>query len=307
MAISSSGSISLSTIQTEFGGSNPIGINEYYRGGSYVSQNHQNVNVPTSGQVDMAKYRGTNWARSFSITISSDQGSSYNIRNALISAGWNQTDPVYAIITINSNIKVGASSTSAGACQCGGPFPAGSHVKLVNNGYILGKGGNGGTGGTTSSNPATSGGAGGVGMHITGMGTDVLLWVENNGTIAGGGGGGGGGGLQQVANPRGENDPQTYSYYSGGGGGGAGYRFGSGGGAQSASGSNGTDGYGSGGSGGSSGTTGGSGGSNGNAGGSGSGGNITGGASGGAAGAATNGASNITTWLATGTRVGTVG
>ena len=32
MALSSSGSISLSQIQTEYGGSNPIGLNEYYIG-----------------------------------------------------------------------------------------------------------------------------------------------------------------------------------------------------------------------------------------------------------------------------------
>lgn len=36
MALQSSGAISFSDIQTEFGGSNPIGINEYYKGGSYV-------------------------------------------------------------------------------------------------------------------------------------------------------------------------------------------------------------------------------------------------------------------------------
>lgn len=36
MSLQSSGAISLSQIQSEFGGSNPISINEYYRGGSRV-------------------------------------------------------------------------------------------------------------------------------------------------------------------------------------------------------------------------------------------------------------------------------
>ena len=36
MALQGSGQISFLDLQNEFGGSNPIGINEYYRGGSYV-------------------------------------------------------------------------------------------------------------------------------------------------------------------------------------------------------------------------------------------------------------------------------
>jgi Phage tail fibre adhesin Gp38 len=295
MAIGGSGAISLNTIATEFGGTTPHGINEYYRGGSYVSLN--NEGIPTSGQIAFNQYYGTNYAQAFSLTVSSNT-TGYNLRSALVSAGWNQTVPVYVVCTINSNVYVGSDSTSNPAFDMGGTFPAGSLLKLVNNGYILGRGGSGGTGGTTSSNPATAGGGGGGALSVT-----WPMRVENNNIIAGGGGGGGGGGLNRVDNPRGENDPQTYSYYSGGGGGGAGYRFGPGGGGQSASGSNGTDGYGGGGSGGSSGTTGGAGGSNGNAGGSGSGGNITGGAAGGGAGYAVSGNSNIT-WLATGTRTG---
>ena len=36
MALQTSGAISLGDLQTEFGGSNPIGMSEYYRGGAYV-------------------------------------------------------------------------------------------------------------------------------------------------------------------------------------------------------------------------------------------------------------------------------
>ena len=36
MALQSSGAISLSDIQTEFTGANPIGMNEYYKNGTYV-------------------------------------------------------------------------------------------------------------------------------------------------------------------------------------------------------------------------------------------------------------------------------
>lgn len=50
MALSNSGSISLSQIQTEYGGSNPISLNEYYNGGSLVLPNNSSTaNSSTPG------------------------------------------------------------------------------------------------------------------------------------------------------------------------------------------------------------------------------------------------------------------
>ena len=60
MALPNSGSISLADIQTEFGGSNPIGLNEYYRNGSYVTPN--NTNIPTSGLIDFNDFYGAETA-----------------------------------------------------------------------------------------------------------------------------------------------------------------------------------------------------------------------------------------------------
>jgi hypothetical protein len=54
-------SISLSQIQTEFGGSNPISISEYYAGGSYVGSGKANatsVAIPTSGTISFANFSG---------------------------------------------------------------------------------------------------------------------------------------------------------------------------------------------------------------------------------------------------------
>ena len=61
MAIPSSGTISLATIQTEFCGSNPIGLNEYYAGGAYVAAGTSGTNgpVPSSGQIGVANFYGT--------------------------------------------------------------------------------------------------------------------------------------------------------------------------------------------------------------------------------------------------------
>lgn len=57
MALQSSGPISLSQIQAEFGGSNPISLSEYYRNGSYTTSN--NTSVPTSGATSLGSFYGS--------------------------------------------------------------------------------------------------------------------------------------------------------------------------------------------------------------------------------------------------------
>lgn len=61
MPIPSSGAISLDTIQTEFGGSNPISLSEYYAGGSYVPAGTSGTNgaVPSSGEISFSIFYGT--------------------------------------------------------------------------------------------------------------------------------------------------------------------------------------------------------------------------------------------------------
>tara|TARA_R110000803_G_scaffold65463_1_gene126589 strand:- start:2143 stop:3165 length:1023 start_codon:yes stop_codon:yes gene_type:complete len=56
MALQASGTITLAQIQTEFGGSNPISLSEYYRGGSLVGNTSANASVPTSGAINMANF-----------------------------------------------------------------------------------------------------------------------------------------------------------------------------------------------------------------------------------------------------------
>lgn len=58
MAIQTSGPIKLSDLQTEFGGTNPIRISEYYRG-LEVPEAPQNQSVPTSGTISMSDFYGT--------------------------------------------------------------------------------------------------------------------------------------------------------------------------------------------------------------------------------------------------------
>lgn len=53
MAIVSSGAVSLGAIQTEFGGSNPISMSEYYQGGSIIGAGVYPNTIPTSGIIQL--------------------------------------------------------------------------------------------------------------------------------------------------------------------------------------------------------------------------------------------------------------
>jgi len=61
MTIPSSGPLTFSDIQTEFGGSNPIGINEYYAGGGLVPAGTTGTYgaVPSSGALSVQNFYGT--------------------------------------------------------------------------------------------------------------------------------------------------------------------------------------------------------------------------------------------------------
>lgn len=58
MTLQTSGAISLANIQTEFGGANPISINEYYRGGVYVANTTATANIPVSGGISFSNFYG---------------------------------------------------------------------------------------------------------------------------------------------------------------------------------------------------------------------------------------------------------
>jgi hypothetical protein len=61
MALPSSGPLTLANIQTEFGGSNPISLNEYYAGGANVPAGTSGTYgaVPSSGTISIRNFYGT--------------------------------------------------------------------------------------------------------------------------------------------------------------------------------------------------------------------------------------------------------
>ena len=147
-------------------------------------------------------------SNTYPFTISSNQTNA-NLRTLAVNAGWPGTAKVVA--TINSGIYISSNSTGTAALTINGAFPNG--VELINNGFIIGMGGNGGVGkgqSFPSLGPA-NGSAGGLALAVS-----VATTITNgSGTIGGGGGGGGGGGENYV-----QLSPKSSQTYEGGGGGG---------------------------------------------------------------------------------------
>jgi len=117
----------------------------------------------------------------FTANISTNQAD-LNLASWALDAGWDGV--ANSIITIDSNVYVYSTSTATPALSTG-VFPSG--LKIIVNGYIMGRGGNGG---------GFTGSATGTAVAGTNGGTAIKL--ECNTTISGavgayiGGGGGGG-------------------------------------------------------------------------------------------------------------------
>jgi hypothetical protein len=294
----SGNSISSSQIQTEFGGSNPIRMSQYYGLDS---------GIPTSGSIKFSNFYGKilNATRTIGLTQNFNARSDFQT-NATIVGGKKTASSVYSnnqavkyIIDVNGTIS--ASSTGFAAFDTG-TFPSGSSIYLnvLSGNYIIGAGGKGG-----DTNGA-AGGAGGPALTLR-----LPTYITNNGTIAGGGGGGGAGGYgyasYYIQTSCFTQYLQTDTANGGGGGGGAGIIAGSGGSGGNAgssgsflSGGVGGAGYGSGQ------ASSGSGGSGGNLGFAGSAGGGGNGGAKGTGGAAGNYIVNgvYVTWITTGTRLG---
>jgi len=291
MAIPGPGvAISMNTIATEFGGTVPHSLSEYYRGGGLVPNTPTNSAIPTSGQIAMGNFYGSANRVQIALTLAANTYNYdvYTNRGPTYAAGSSDIT-----VTVNPGVIVGSTANPTYAMLVPSSFNPGDTVTIVNNGVIQGRGGNGGNG--SPAGGATPGAGGGSALYVNRPTT-----VTNNGTIAGGGGGGGGGFGSGPMPPA--KNPNTSG--GGGGGGGAGFNGGTGGsGALSGgSGSPGTSpaGGSGGGPGGPSASGGGPGGGRGAAGTS-----IPGGGSGGGAGNYIVG-NPFVTWPATGTRQGGV-
>lgn len=113
MPLPSSGLISLADIQTEFGGVNPIGINEYYRNGGLVSSN--NTNVPTSGTISLANFYGARKQVLVPVVLDFPDGSPFS--NPEWTNNYNNTFGYWTMPSniLNNTLNITAIGAGAGA------------------------------------------------------------------------------------------------------------------------------------------------------------------------------------------------
>ena len=112
MALQASGQISLADLQTEYGGSNPIGMNEYYRGGSLVAGSSSSTTSYTPAYAASSTPNGYFWRTDYGF-IEIRLGTNFGTMDlgAVSSVSNNQS---YSI-TANSVIDPNPDPANAGA------------------------------------------------------------------------------------------------------------------------------------------------------------------------------------------------
>ena len=120
------------------------------------------------------------------LTIAANQSNS-DVQTMLKTAGWDGVTPIYSTITINSGVTLYATSYLHNGLDLKGVFPANSQISIVNNGTIMGSGGEGTTyTGSLGQYIVTAPTNGSAGLYISASSTN---FITNNGVIEGGGGG----------------------------------------------------------------------------------------------------------------------
>lgn len=133
----------------------------------------------------IAGIMASNGRRRVSIVISADR-SNYTL-NTLAVPGYGRGSTDVELV-INSNVSIYSTSYLNPALTISA-FNSGDTITIINNGTIQGTGGAGGSASAFRLVPGSRGGNGGPAIDIR-----FSITIQNNGTIAGGGGGGGGGG-----------------------------------------------------------------------------------------------------------------
>ena len=180
MPIKSSGQLYFSEIVAEFADTTPHYLSEFYRGGGKVPTN--NTNVPASGAIYFSNFYNAVNKPTLSVVYSTNTQQATVNPTSLPGYIAGLTD---ITITVNSGVYVWSDSTSVPALTINGGLSSGDTIRLINNGFIMGKGGKGGGHGQFR-NSALASTPGGPALSI-----GLNLEIINNSYIGGGGGGGG--------------------------------------------------------------------------------------------------------------------
>jgi hypothetical protein len=204
MAIPASGQVTLAALQAEYGGVDPVSLNEYYRGGLYVPIGTGTATIPASGAISLDNFRGTSKTTTVTYEIIGgggaggfgvdDEGEQFRGTFGAAGGASSVSGPNFQTIT---------AAGGAGGQNCGGQrgqtgFPGASTVygaggaggALNSNGGAAsgrgaGGGGGGGDRGSTFDSGGCSGFGGGAGTLLTGT-VEVIYGTTLTVTIGAG-------------------------------------------------------------------------------------------------------------------------
>ena len=154
MALPESGPLSLSDIQAEFGGTNPISISEYYKGGAFVLTTDFAPNVPTSGTINISDFYGARKTTLTTLTFTTAGDNLFVVPSTVVGN-------LQIVSMTGAGGGGGGPDSQPGASGYGGLTITGGNVSVsagdIVNAYVGAGGGAGGSGG---------GGGGGGGKII---------------------------------------------------------------------------------------------------------------------------------------------
>jgi hypothetical protein len=144
MALPSSGPLSLSDIQAEFGGTNPISLSEYYKGGAFVLTTDFAPNVPTSGTINISDFYNARKTTLTTLTFTTAGDNLFVVPSTVVGN--------LQIVTMTGGGGGGGGPDSQpGASGYGGVTITGGNVPVsagdIVNAFVGGGGGAGGSGG----------------------------------------------------------------------------------------------------------------------------------------------------------------
>jgi len=228
MALPSTGNISLGSIQTEFGGSNPISLSEYYMNGGIVPNGTRGNSglLPSSGQISLSSFYGSSQVPTsmpVSVLIVGGGGgghSRYSGDNNAMNGGGGAGGVAAGNISIPRGTysftigsggyqSNGGNTVAFGYTAYGGGMGGGSDGRAGSNGGSGGggagtQGGNAASGVSIQPNPTT-----GTFANLTGYGNSGGYFSGSGGGAGGPGSGSNGGvGIQWI----------NGTYFAGGGG-----------------------------------------------------------------------------------------
>ena len=227
MSIPLTGPVTLAQLQIEFGGTDPVSLDEYYRGGAFVPNTTRNASIPTSGAISLEEFRGSSKTTTVTYAIigggggggagrADDGGAGYGLYatsggNSSISGTGVQTITAaggqggYSFAFVfNSPLGSGQSTIYGPGGAGGGSDAAGSPAPSTS--YGAGGGGGGGDPPNTYDSSGNKGEGGYAGTYLTGT-VEVVYGTELTITI-------GGQGLGHIAGYPGANGAAGYCVIS---------------------------------------------------------------------------------------------